>query len=50
MTRGMRTIAVLVVVACAWSVLGLSGVSLATDPFRPKTTKIVADFPRTVGL
>jgi virulence factor Mce-like protein len=45
-----RIVVALVAAACAWSVLGLAGVSIAADPFHPDTTRITADFPRTVGL
>ena len=45
-----RALVLAVVGAFVWSVLGLAGVSVAGDPFAPDTTRIVADFPRTVGL
>jgi phospholipid/cholesterol/gamma-HCH transport system substrate-binding protein len=47
---GRRFLAVAVLAATVWSVLGLAGVSVAVDPFRPRTVEVVADFPRTVGL
>jgi virulence factor Mce-like protein len=47
----MRRFAVVAVgVAFVWSVLGLAGIGVASDPFRPGATRITADFPRTVGL
>lgn len=45
-----RLLAGAIAAAFVWSVLGLAGVSVASDPFHPDTTTIVADFPRTVGL
>ena len=45
-----RGLVVAVVGLFAWSVLGLAGVGIASDPFAPDTTTITADFPRTVGL
>ena len=45
-----RVVVGAVLAALVWSVLGLAGVSVAVDPFRPDTTKITAIFPRTVGL
>lgn len=45
-----RLAPIAVAVAFVWAVLGLAGVSVASDPFRPSATRITADFPRTVGL
>lgn len=47
---GARVTLGVVVVALVWAACGLSGVSLASDPFQSGATRVSAIFPRAVGL